>query len=240
MINTHTPEGKNNAPNPDAHGHLDLSQFEGAIFDVDGTLLDSMCQWQNVEANYILSLGKTPRADFKDVLRGQSQAETAIYFKEHYGVDKTDQEITDEKNNMMEKFYLGEVTLRNGVVELLELLKAHGIKMCVATASASHLVDAGMGRLGILKYFSRTFSCCDEDTTKSKPDIFIKAAEFLGTEIRKTIVFEDALHAVKSAKAAGFTVVAVYDDSMADLQPEINQLADYHYDCWSDFVEQYS
>ena len=240
MIDMHTTEDRKKSHAPTAHTVLDLSKFEGAIFDVDGTLLDSMFKWQEVEEGYIVDLGITPQADFEDALRYLSQAEIAEYFREHYGVEKTMQDITDEKNKMMEPFYINEVKLKDDVVELLELIKAHGIKMCVATASDKYLVDAGMKRLDILKYFSKTFSCVDENTMKSEPDIFIKAAEFLGTDISKTIVFEDALHAIKSAKSAGFTVVAVYDGSMINQQAEIKQLADYHYDCWSDFLNLYS
>jgi len=240
MIDTNTPEGRKDIPAPIAHASLDLSKFEGAIFDVDGTLLDSMFKWHEVEEKYIKDLGIVPRSDFRDILRYTSQAETAIYFRDQYGVDKTIQDITDEKNKMIEPFYFNEVELRPGIVELLELVKSYGIKMCTATATDRYLVDAGMERLGILKYFEKTFSCSDSNTSKSKPDIFISAADFLGVDISKTIVFEDALHAMKSAKSVGFTVVAVYDDSMANQQVEIGEIADYHYDCWSDFLKLYS
>ena len=218
----------------------DLSKFEGAIFDVDGTLLDSMFKWEEVESGYIISLGITPKPDIRDSLRVLSQHEVANHFKIQYGIDKDMQTITDEKNKMIEPFYFAEVKLRPGVAELLELLKSHGIKMCVATATDRYLVDTAMERLGISKYFSKTFSCCDYETTKSKPDIFIKSAEFLGTPVDKTLVFEDAPHAITSAKDAGFTIVAVYDETMANQQEQIKEIADYHCDCWSDFLRLYS
>jgi len=240
MISMHTTEDRKNSIAPIARPVLDLSKFEGAIFDVDGTLLDSMFKWQEVEEAYIVQLGKTPEPDFKDTLRYLSQTEVADYFMEHYGIDKTMLAISREKNKMIEPFYFNEVELKSGVRDLLELLKSYGIKMCIATASDKYLVDAGMERTGILKYFAKTFSCVDEETSKSVPDIFIRAAEFLGTPLDKTIVFEDALHAITSAKKAGFTVVAIYDDSMANQQTEINQLADYHYDDWNDFLKLYS
>jgi len=217
----------------------DLNKFEGAIFDVDGTLLDSMFKWEEVERGYIVNLGITPEPGFKDALRILNQHEIAEYFKRHYGIDKDMQTITDEKNKMIEPFYFGEVTLRPGVVALLEMLKSHGIKMCVATATDRYLVDAAMERLGISKYFSKTFSCCDYETTKTRPDIFLKAAEFLCTPINKTLVFEDAPHAIASAKSAGFTIVAVYDEVMVDQQDQIKIIADYHCDCWSDLLRLY-
>ncbi|MCL2201826.1 MAG: HAD family phosphatase [Oscillospiraceae bacterium] len=208
---------------------VDLSKIKGAIFDADGTLFDSMWKWQSVERGYIESLGIVAEDGLEDVLRKLSQQEVAEYFKEKYGLEKSVQEITDEKNDIMELFYNNEVTLKPGTAELLEKLKSLGIKMCVATASDRYLIDAGLKRLGIFEYFETTLTCPDENTTKSVPDIFIKAANVLGTEISETAVFEDAIHGVTSAKKAGFTVVAVYDDSMANVQDEIKQLADYHF-----------
>jgi len=215
---------------------IDFSKFKGAIFDIDGTLIDSMWKWHDVEDEYARALGLETGASLKEIMRPLSLVEVADYFKNVLGVEKTEQQITDEKNLLMEPGYFNEFQLKPGVVELLEFLKGRGYKMCTATATDKYLVDAAMERLDIRKYFSKTFTCTDENTSKTVPDIFVTAAEFLGTDVSETIVFEDALHAIASAKKAGFTVVGLDDESTRDQKQEIMKLCDYYYETIEDII----
>ena len=208
---------------------IKIDEFTGAIFDVDGTMLDSMWKWDEAEASFLSSFGVRPSDEEVELLHTYSLIEVAGYFQSKYGVKKSISEITDEKNEMMDKFYFEEVELKPGVTDVLEKLRGFGIKMCVATATDKYLIEAGLKRLGILEYFGKIFTCGEENTTKTRPDIYIRAAEFLGTEINKTLVFEDAVHAVKSAKEAGFPIVAVYDKSADAHQKYIKDAADYYY-----------
>jgi len=208
---------------------FDISKYKGAIFDVDGTMLDSMWKWIEIEAEYVKRQGIKPDEDFVKIMHPLSLYEAAEYFKTEYGVNKTVQQITDEKNVMLEEFFSKEVMLKSGVRELLEALRSKGIKMCVATATDRYLVEMAMERLDISKYFLKTFTCSEEGTTKRSPDIYLRAAEFLGTEVHQTLVFEDAAHAVKTAKQAGFPVVALYDLASDEYQNEIKSFSDYYF-----------
>jgi len=213
---------------------IDLTNIKGAIFDVDGTMLDSMKLWQDVEANYLRSLGKEPNPDFIDVMRVYSHDEAADYFRDAYGIAKTNREITDEKNKLMEEGYAVLCTIKSGVIKTLETLKENNIRMCVATATDKYLVEIGLKRFGIDKYFEKIFTCGEENTTKGRPDIFLNAAKFLGTIPTQTLVFEDALHAIESAKSAGFVVVAVSDLAQEDNLEVIRTAGDYYFDSMGD------
>jgi len=104
------------------------------------------------------------------------------------------------------------------------------VKMCVATATERRLVEPAIERLGLKDYFKRIFTCTEENTSKKYPDIYIKAVEYLGTEIGETLVVEDALYAMKTAKKAGFIVAGVYDKVSDDEQEEIKTTCDYYWE----------
>jgi len=205
-----------------------MTNVKGAIFDCDGTLLDSMPMWVRLETEYLLCQGLTPRPGFIDAVRPLSTIEAAEYFRVEFNLPKSTEQIVAERNKMVEAYYFNKATLKDGVLHTLESLRGRGVKMCVATATDKYLVEEGLKRCGILKYFERIFTCSEENTSKSSPDIFIRAAAYLGTDIRDTLVFEDALHAIKSAKNAGFQVAAIYDPSEEGNQEEIKRLCDYY------------
>ncbi|MCL2409687.1 MAG: HAD family phosphatase [Oscillospiraceae bacterium] len=213
-----------------------MTNIKGAIFDVDGTMLDSMHVWENVAENYLKSQGGVPHPDLNEALSKMGGHQIPAYFREEYGVTGTEEEIHAGINALLEDFYLNEASLKAGVVEVLEMYYNHGIKMCVATATDRSLIEPALQRCGIAKYFGRIFTCPEERTSKSRPDIYITAANFLGTEIGDTLVFEDALYAVKSAKQAGFPVVGVYDTSAEDHQDKIRALVDYYVKSFVDFM----
>jgi len=215
----------------------DLKAIKGAIFDMDGTLLDSMPIWFTIEADYLKSLGITPRSDLNETLRALSGLETARHFQAEYGVRKTTQQIEAERNAMLEDFYFNKAPLKEGVVPALERLKARGVRMCVATATDRPLAEPALRRCGIICYFDRIFTCGEESTSKSNTDIFMRAAGFLGTGISDTLVIEDALYAMKSAKKAGFPVAAVYDRSYEDRTDEIKALADFYFITMDEMLE---
>ena len=214
-----------------------INNIKGAVFDADGTLFDSMWMWRQVESGYLKRFDVSPRPDLIEALRALTLIEVAEYFQAEYGVRKTIEEITYEKNAMMEDFYNREVTLKSGVLPVLETFRARGIKMCVATATDRHLIVPALQYTGILGFFDRIFTCSEERTSKKKPEIFIRAAAFLGTGISETLVLEDALHAVKSAKSAGFPVIGVYDLSAAIHQEEIKEACDLYFMSMDDMLE---
>ena len=201
--------------------------IKGAIFDLDGTLLDSMFIWDTIGEEYLRSLGKEPHEDLKETFMTLTLEEAAVYYREHYRVTLSVKEIVDGVNSMVEQTYRTKVTLKPGIAEYLAWLKENGVRMCVATVTDRYLVEETLERLGVRHYFSEIFTCAEVGFGKDKPVIYQKALEHLETEKRDTYVFEDMLFALNTAKTDGFPTVGVYDRHEVH-QDELKELADYY------------
>ena len=201
--------------------------IKGAIFDFDGTLVDSMFIWDNIGEEYLRSLGKEPHEDLKETFMTLTLEEAAEYYREHYGVTLSVKEIVDGVNAMVEQTYRTKVTLKPGISEYLAWLKENGVRMCVATVTDRYLVEETLERLGVRHYFSEIFTCAEVGFGKDKPIIYQKALEHLGTEKSDTYVFEDLPFALNTAKTDGFPTVGVYDRHEAH-QDDLKELADYY------------
>ena len=201
--------------------------IKGAIFDLDGTLLDSMFIWDTIGEEYLRSLGTEPHEDLKETFMTLTLEEAAEYYREHYGVTLSVKEIVDGVNAMVEQTYRTKVTLKPGIAEYLAWLKENGVRMCVATVTDRYLVEETLERLGVRHYFSEIFTCAEVGFGKDKPVIYQKALEHLETEKRDTYVFEDMLFALNTAKTDGFPTVGVYDRHEVH-QDELKELADYY------------
>ena len=201
--------------------------IKGAIFDLDGTLLDSMFIWDTIGEDYLRSLGKEPHEDLKETFMTLTLEEAAEYYREHYGVTLSVKEIVDGVNSMVEQTYRTKVTLKPGIAEYLAWLKENGVRMCVATVTDRYLVEETLERLGVRHYFSEIFTCAEVGFGKDKPIIYQKALEHLGTEKSDTYVFEDLPFALNTAKTDGFPTVGIYDRHEAH-QDELKELADYY------------
>ncbi len=202
-------------------------RIRGAIFDVDGTLLDSMFIWDTIGETYLRSIGYQPKENLNETFKNMSLHQAARYYQTEYGVTRSIDEIMDGVNAMLERYYRFEVPLKLGVAELLERLRQDGVKLCIATATDRHLVEAALDRCGVLSCFGEIFTCNEVGHGKDEPDIFEAALRFLGTRREETLVFDDALYAVRTAKEAGFPVAAVYD-SHEKAQDQIRMLADVY------------
>ena len=207
--------------------------IKGAIFDLDGTLLDSMFIWDTIGEEYLRSLGKEPREDLKETFMTLTLEEAAVYYRENYGVTLSVGEIVDGVNSMVEQTYRTKVTLKPGISEYLAWLKENGVRMCVATVTDRYLVEETLERLGVRHYFSEIFTCAEVGFGKDKPIIYQKALEHLGTAKEETCVFEDMLFALNTAKTDGFPTVGVYDRHEVH-QDELKKLSDYYIRDFSD------
>ena len=209
--------------------------LKGAIFDFDGTLVDSMFIWDTIGEDYLRTLGKEPHEDLKETFMTLTLDEAAEYYRTHYGVTLSVKEIVDGVNAMVEGIYRTKVTLKPGVAEYLTWLRVNGVRMCIATVTDRYLVEETLERLGILHYFSEIFTCAEVGYGKDKPIIYRKALEHLDTAKNETYIFEDSLFALKTAKADGFTAVGVYDRHETS-QDNLKSLADYYIRDYADPV----
>ena len=202
-------------------------KLRGAIFDVDGTLLDSMSIWDTIGAAYLRSIGYEPKENLNEVFKNMSLRQAARYYQTEYGVTRSIDGIIDGVNAILERYYRYEAPLKPGAASLLAQLRENGVRLCIATATDRYLVEAALSRLGVLSCFSGIFTCNEVGSGKDKPRIFEAALRFLGTEKAHTFVFDDALYAIRTAKAAGFPVAAVRDSHEKE-QTAIRALADIY------------
>ena len=195
-----------------------------AIFDMDGTLIDSMVFWKNLATEYLTSKGilQIP-ADILEQIKPMTMSESAALFRREFGLTG---DVEAQMNEMMEDHYRNDIPLKPGAWEYLENLHRQGVRMCVASATAEHLMESCLTRLGVRQYFEFLLSCETVGAGKRSPLVYQESARRLGTVPGEIAVYEDALYAVQTAKAAGFHVVGVYDDSAADSWQAIEQESD--------------
>lgn len=188
-----------------------VGMIKGAIFDVDGTLLDSMEIWDTLGEDYLKSLGFSPKENLNETFKNMSLHQAAEYYISEYGVPLSVDEIMNGVNAMIENYYCHNALLKRGVLEFLKKLHEYGVKMCIATATDRPFIESALKRCGIRKYFSEIFTCNSVGHGKDEPFIYREALKALGTDRTNTVVFEDALYAAKTAKSDGFITVALYD-----------------------------
>ena len=185
--------------------------IKGAIFDLDGTILDSMFIWDTISEDYLRSLGVEPKENLAETFKTYTLEQAAEYYRNNYGIKLSTQEIVDGINNMVKDIYRTKVTLKPGISDFLKRLQCLGVKMCIATATDRAIVDDVLKCLNVRDYFSEIFTCAQVGYNKETPEIYRQALKFLGTKKAETVVFEDVFHALKTAKKDGFKIAAVYD-----------------------------
>ncbi|WP_373897600.1 HAD family hydrolase [Haloimpatiens sp. FM7315] len=201
-----------------------MKKCKYAIFDMDGTLIDSMIIWKDLGKEYLRIKGIKAPENLNEILSAMSMTESSEYFRKTYGIGDSVEKIISDINKIIESKYKYEIELKNNVREYLSHLKAKGVTMCVTTATPLELANGVLKRLGILNYFSFV-ACCDEvGYGKNRPDIFYYALEKMKADIKDTVVYEDADYALETAKKAGFYTIGVYDESAAKSKEEIKNL----------------
>ena len=195
-----------------------------AIFDMDGTLIDSMVFWKNLAIEYLTIKGvaQIPE-DILEQIKPMTMSESAALFQQKFGLSGNPEA---EMNAMMDAHYRNDIPLKPGVREYLQTLRSRGVRMCVASATAEPLMEACLTRLEIRDYFEFLLSCETVGAGKRSPLVYQESAKSLNAAPAEIAVYEDALYALQTAKEAGYYVVGVYDDSTAKNWQFIEKLAD--------------
>lgn len=208
------------------------------IFDLDGTLADSMGWWKGLPEEFLRNQGVEELPDsLLSQIKTMTVEESAALFIHTFGILGTASSVAKEINDLMDRHYREDILLKPGVKAYLDRLKKKGVRMCVASATSSELVQACLTRLGAADYFEAFLSCEDVGAGKTRPDVYLEAARRMGAKPKDTAVYEDALHAAETAKQAGFYVVGVYDENSCQTAEEkkgLEDLSDEFIENWED------
>lgn len=205
-----------------------LENIKAAIFDLDGTLVDSMWVWDKIDIDYLRIKGFDVPSDLRAAIEHLSFDETARYFKQRFNLMDSVDEIKDTWNNMAYHEYAYNVTLKPYASELLSMLKASGIKLALATSNNNLLLEAVLKNHNIYHLFDVIVRTDEVEKGKNFPDVYLLAAERLQVKPQSCIVFEDILPAMFGAKLAGMRVVGVYDEFSACQSDEIKSTCDHY------------
>ena len=202
--------------------------YKYAIFDLDGTLVDSMPMWCRLPTEYLQRKGAQPRPDLLEQIAVRTLPESVLYIKEAYALSEPPEQIAGELGEMAFEQYRTSVLAKPHVAQALEQLRRAGVVMCVASASEYEQIRAVLERLGLLDYFAFLHTCTLAGAGKHKPDIFLQSlARMGGTDPAEAVVFEDSLYSAQTAKAAGFAVAGVADAFSAANAPRLKSLCDF-------------
>ena len=195
-----------------------------AIFDMDGTLIDSMKFWKNLASEYLSSKGITQVSEeILQKIKPMTMSESAALFQEVFGLSG---DVEAEMNAVMDEHYRNDIPLKNGVRAYLDMLHRKGVRMCVASATAEQLMESCLSRLEIRDYFAFLLSCETVGAGKSSPLVYHESAKRLQANPDEIAVYEDALYAVQTAKNAGYYVIGVYDEGAAKNWEAVTKIAD--------------
>ena len=207
--------------------NLLLAKKQAALFDLDGTLVDSMWMWTEIDIEYLRRFGKTFSPKLQKDIEGMSFTETAVYFKETFSIPDSIEAIKADWTRMSIDKYAHEVKLKPHAEALLKKLKTLGFQLGISTSNYREMVDACLDSLGVAHYFDAVCTACEVKRGKPSPDIYLHTAERLAVKPSGCIVFEDIPAGICAGKAAGMTVVAVDDAFSAAEEPEKRRLADF-------------
>ena len=188
-----------------------LDNIDAVIFDMDGTLIDSMWMWEQIDIDYLARFGYTLPADLQESIEGMSFKETADYIHKRFNIPEDTDTMMKTWIDMAYEFYRTKVDFKPGAREFLTELKRRGIKIGMATSNAMELVDVVLDHLDAHSYFDEIHVSSEVKHGKPFPDIYLLVAEKLGVSHDRCLVFEDILPGIRAGRAAGMKVCSVYD-----------------------------
>lgn len=204
-----------------------LTNKKAVIFDLDGTLVDSMWVWAQIDIDYLGAYGMEVPGMLQHDIEGKSFTETAVYFKERFQIPDSVEEIKKKWQDMAMDKYCHEVMLKDGVQEFLPWLKKREMKLAVASSNDYNLIEAVLKSHGVRGFFDEIITSCEVRKGKPAPDVYLEAASRLGTVPQECLVFEDIVPGIMAGKNAGMRVCAVEDAYSVFQNKEKREAADY-------------
>lgn len=213
-----------------------LQDMEAVIFDLDGSLVDSMWMWHEIDIEYLGRFGIPLPEKLQAQIEGMSFHETAVYFKEHFPIPDSLEKMKADWNRMAWDKYTNEVPLKPGASEFLEQCRKMGLKLGIATSNSRELVENVLKVHSLKSYFSSIVTGCDVKKGKPAPEVYLTAAAELGVSPEKCLVFEDIIPGIQAGRNAGMRVCAVEDAYSADVRSEKQALADYYIETYMELL----
>lgn len=210
--------------------------IRAAIFDVDGTLLDTMPTWHNAGERYLATIGVKAEPGLGDILFAETTESGSTYIIDHYRLNLSREEVSRGIIAQMEEYYRDEAQPKEGAVEFLETLKQAAVPMAVVTSTEGSCIRDAFARLDLSDYFTVILSAQDLGTTKKEPAIWTAASEAMGVNPKDTWVFEDGLYAVDAANSFGYHTAGLYDIISEADQPMIRAHADVYLNSFTELT----
>ncbi len=212
-------------------------QIKAVIFDLDGTLVDSMGLWREIDIAFLQARGIAYHEDLQEKIEGMSFTETAVFFKAYYHLSESVEELKTIWNRMAEQKYRYEIQLKPGVLDFLDLLKQRGIKMGIATSNSEELLRAINAAYHFDDYMSCIVTSCSVKKGKPAPDVYLEAARRLGVLPNECLVFEDIVKGIEAGKNAGMKVCAIEDAFSACQREQKKQISDYYIESYHEILD---
>ncbi len=213
-----------------------LENTEAVIFDLDGTLVDSMWIWRQIDIEYLARFNKEMPENLQNSIEGMSFYETAVYFKNTFNIPDSLETIMNNWNEMAREKYETVVPLKECAQAFLQKLSDLGIKMGIATSNSRILTESLLKARGIDKYFSAIVTGSEVTKGKPEPEVYLMAADKLCVSPSRCLVFEDLPFGVMAGKRAGMKTCAVEDIYSARFREEKKELADYYIESYKEVL----
>lgn len=212
-----------------------LKDIKAIIFDIDGTLIDSMGVWSDIDDIFLEKYGLEEPEGFHEGMEGKSYSETAQYFLDLFPtLTHTREELEQEWHEMAYEFYATKLKLKPGALDFIKATYENGMKLGIATSNNRDLAEAALVNNGVNKYMSSIWTACEAKAGKPNPAVYLCVAKDLGVEPANCLVFEDVPMGILAGKNAGMKVCAVDDKFSAAQEDKKRKLADYYLKDYND------
>lgn len=213
-----------------------LQNIDAIIFDVDGTIADSMWMWKQIDIEYLGRFGIELPKDLQKNIEGMSFRETAIYFKEHFHIPDDIETMMNDWNEMAAHKYRYEIPLKKGALDFFKICMKKNMPLGIATSNSRELLEYFLEAHGLKKYFKAIVTGSDGLNGKPAPDMYLEVAKRLEVKPSKCLVFEDIIPGILAGKNAGMKVCAIEDKYSQDVIEEKIEKADYFINSFEDIL----